>query len=77
MSEMPSSWVLRLNDGGWWTGTGHDATTDPSDAAWFDHPAAVREAMTAVGWTPCTPGWIEPLRVALNRATPAQLALAL
>jgi hypothetical protein len=70
-----TGWVLRLDDGGWWNGQGRGATADPLDAAWFSDPTQARRAMAAVGWPPCGPGWIEPLRVAVARTAPHQLSL--
>lgn len=77
VNGLPAAWVLRLDDGGWWSGRGRLPEEHPLDAAWFADPAQARAAMAAAGWAPCGPGWIEPLRVALARAEPVQLALLL
>lgn len=77
MEEHASAWVLRLDRGGWWCGRGHGIADHPLDAAAFDSPAACRAAMAEVGWVPTGPGWIEPLRWALQRNAPTQLVLVL
>lgn len=74
-----SEWVLRLDtdDGtaSWWCGPGRLASPLLCDALVFETPDDVRAAMASVGWAPTRPGWITPMRLAIERAKSSQLVL--
>lgn len=74
-----SEWVLRLDSSDdialWWCGPGRLASPLLDDALRFETPDDVRAAMAAVGWAPTRPGWITPMRLAVERAKRSQLAL--
>lgn len=75
-------WVLRLDSDIiplWWCGPEHETFGSPlvADALVCDTPDELRAAMQLVGWKPCGPGWIVPLRLAYEQAAPAQCAFAL
>lgn len=74
------SWVLRLDSDElptFWRGPEHGqlGSIRVSEALVCDTPAELRDAMRAVGWRPCEPGWIVPLRVAQQQAVLPPLSL--
>lgn len=79
MTGAAVSWVLRVvaddRSSSWWCGPGQLSSPFLIDALSFDTPHECRAAMRAVGWAPCGPGFITPMRLALVHAADSQLAL--